>query len=154
MLVSAGGGAASSPMVATPAEQAAEVGGEARRTLVRAATAEAELRRKGAEIGPGTRATVLCHAVGFDSAMILLESVSKGKGARRAELAENNHSTLEILYFVLEAEDDQVEFELDGRQPTQRLSRGAEVLVPGGASYALRNLSRTTNAKLIAVVPQ
>lgn len=124
---------------------------EAHRTVIRAATAEAELRRDTSEIGPGARATVLCHEVGFDSAMILLEPAVRG---RKAELAEHNHSALEILYFVTEAEEEKVEFELDGRKPTQRLSSGAEVLVPAGASYALRNLSRTTAARLVAVVPQ
>jgi len=81
--------------------------------------------------------------------MILLEPAGQG---RRAELAEHNHSTLEILYFVTEAEDGQVEFQLEKHR--QRLSTGAEVLVPAGKTYALRNLSRTTNARLVAVVPQ
>lgn len=72
----------------------------------------------------------------------------------KVELAEDNNSPFEILYFVTEAEGDKLEFELNGQQPTQKLSLGAEILVPAGASYALRNLSRTTCARLVAVVPQ
>jgi len=92
---------------------------------------------------------LLCHETGFDAAMILLEPAAKG---RKAELAENNHSTLEILYFATQAEEGQVEFQLGGKK--QRISCGAEVLVPPGATYALRNLSKTTSARLVAVVPQ
>lgn len=121
---------------------------ETRRTIIRAATTEALLMQDSSKIGPGSRATLLCHEVGFDSVMILLEPAARGI---KPELSEVNHSDLEILYFVTEAEDDQVEFELDGR--LQRISCGAEVLVPPQQAYTLRNCSRTHNARLVAVVP-
>lgn len=126
-----------------------EVGG--RRWVVRKQTAERELRQSGSEIGAGTRATVLFHETGFDSAMISLERVVQGRTL--AELAERNHSTLEMLYFVVEAEDGKVEFELSGRGAKEVLSVGSEVLVPPGAVYTLRNLSRTSCARLVTVVP-
>lgn len=114
--------------------------------MVRAATAEVELAQERARIGVGTSATVLFHEPSFDSAMIALEP--------GAEMSEANNTALEMLYFVSEAEDQQVEFKLASTGSAQRLSKGSEAVVPAGATYALRNASAAQTAKLLAVVPR
>mmetsp|Transcript_46314 Transcript_46314/g.131608 ORF Transcript_46314/g.131608 Transcript_46314/m.131608 type:complete len:287 (+) Transcript_46314:91-951(+) len=139
---SAPSGDAASSQVASASQQ--------RRRVVRSATAFAELQRDSASIGPGARATVLFHESDFDTAMLLLEPAIVG---RIPELAERNGSTLAMLYFVVEAEDHKVEFRLGARGQVQQLSRGAEVLIPPGASYSLRNRSRSQRTVLITVVP-
>lgn len=115
--------------------------------VVRAAEAQRRLELPDSLIGAGTRATVLFHEPAFDSAMILLEPGG-------AEMAERNTSGLPMLYFVLECEDDQVEFEVEETGRRQRLTSMSEVLVPAEGAYALRNLSESRPAKLIAVVPR
>lgn len=117
------------------------------RKIVRGAEVDAELEKNSACIGPGTRATVLFHEPFFDAAVISL-------GIGGSEMEESNTTTSELLYFVSEAEDQQVEFELRGKGCSQRLSKGGEILIPVGAKYVLRNLSTHVNAKLIAIVPR
>jgi len=92
----------------------------------------------------------LFHEPEFDCAMILLEPCGRGPPT---EMSDKNDTSLAILYFITEAEDHKVEFEVDGGGLSQHLSRGAEAMVPPGAAYILRNLSRSTSAKLITVVP-
>ncbi|CAE8680217.1 unnamed protein product [Polarella glacialis] len=128
---------------AVDAETVAEIG----RHVVTRAEAETELFNDSSSIGGGTRATVLFHESTFDSAMISLD-------AGGAEMTESNSTSLEMLYCVVEAEDGQVEFELPDSGFKQRLSKGGEVMVPAGATYALRNLSSTAGAKLLAIVPR
>eukprot|EP00931_Biecheleriopsis_adriatica_P009086 TRINITY_DN110198_c0_g1_i1.p1 TRINITY_DN110198_c0_g1~~TRINITY_DN110198_c0_g1_i1.p1 ORF type:complete len:203 (-),score=44.71 TRINITY_DN110198_c0_g1_i1:40-648(-) len=117
------------------------------RHIARFSEVEDELRDANSDIGGGTKATVLFHEPCFDSAMISLE-------AGGSEMAESNDTTLEMLYCVVEAEAGQVEFELPDTNFKQHLSLGGEVLVPAGSSYILRNLSTTTRARLLAVVPR
>ncbi|CAK9003916.1 Uncharacterized protein SCF082_LOCUS7970 [Durusdinium trenchii] len=117
------------------------------RFLVPEEDVENELQKDSSVIGEGTRAAVLFHEPSFDTAAVLLEPGG-------TELVEQNSTDLEMLYFVTEAEDGQVEFELPETNFKQSLSRYAEVLVPARAEFALRNNSSTTRAKLHAVVPR
>ncbi|CAE7338430.1 unnamed protein product [Symbiodinium pilosum] len=119
----------------------------AQRYVVAAHEADAELQDDASIIGDGTRAAVLFHEQAFDAAMMQLE-------AGGSELTETNETDLEMLYFVTEAEDGQVEFQLPETGFMQKLSRGGEVLVPVGATFTLRNMSPTIPAKLLAVVPR
>jgi len=139
------------PAEAEPPRPTAVEADGTRRSLVRRRTLEAELRQDEAKIGMGIRATVLFHEAGFDCAMISLDRATRGRV--QVELSEHNHNTLEMLYYVVECEHQKVEFELPARGVIERLACGAEVVVPPGVSYVLRNLSRTTNAKLVTLVP-
>uniref|UniRef100_A0A7S4UHH7 Mif2/CENP-C cupin domain-containing protein n=1 Tax=Alexandrium monilatum TaxID=311494 RepID=A0A7S4UHH7_9DINO len=105
-----------------------------------------ELQQEHACIGQGTRATVLFHEPTYDSAMIRLDP--------GAELSETNSTNLDMLYFVCESEDNQVEFDLATAESCYRVSRGGEVRVPAGATYSLRNRSTEEKARLLAVVPR
>ncbi|CAE7748634.1 CDS5 [Symbiodinium sp. CCMP2592] len=117
------------------------------RYTVAAHEADAELQDDGSSIGEGARAAILFHEPFFDAAMVQLE-------AGGSEMAERNDTDLEMLYFVTEAEDGQVEFRLPETGFNQKLSRGGEVLVPAGAAFTLRNMSPAIPAKLLAVVPR
>eukprot|EP00435_Cladocopium_sp_Y103_P043713 s2915_g12.t1 len=117
------------------------------RFLVPREVVDEELQSPNSVIGEGARAAVLFHEPAFDTAAVLLEPGG-------TELAETNSTELEMLYFVTEAEDKQVEFELPETSFKQSLSRGGEVLVPPGAAFTLRNNSATTSAKLLAIVPR
>lgn len=117
------------------------------RFLVPREVVDEELQSANSVIGEGARAAVLFHEPAFDTAAVLLEPGG-------TELAETNSTELEMLYFVTEAEDKQVEFELPETSFKQSLSRGGEALVPPGASFTLRNNSATTSAKLLAIVPR
>lgn len=139
------------PAEAEPPRPTAVEADGTRRSLVRRRTLEAELRLDEAKIGMGIRATVLFHEAGFDCAMISLDRGMRGRV--QVELSEHNHNTVEMLYYVVECEHQKVEFELPARGVMERLACGAEVVVPPGVSYVLRNLSRTTNAKLVTLVP-
>lgn len=112
----------------------------------RGADMDALLENSWSAIGEGARATVLFHESSFDSALILLEPGG-------TELREKNVKSLELLYFVTEAEDGQVEFSLPSRGSSKRLSKGGEILVPADVEYVFRNNSRTSIAKIVAVVP-
>ncbi|CAE6954242.1 unnamed protein product [Symbiodinium natans] len=129
----------------TPAQQAGHAA--AGRYVVAAPEADAELQEDGSIIGEGTRVAILFHESSFDAAMLQLE-------AGGSEMSERNETDLEMLYFVTEAEDGQVEFHLPETGFKQTLSRGGEVLVPVGAAFTLRNMSPTIPAKLLAVVPR
>ncbi|OLP99693.1 hypothetical protein AK812_SmicGene17714 [Symbiodinium microadriaticum] len=117
------------------------------RYTVAAHEADAELQDDGSSIGEGARAAILFHEPFFDAAMVQLE-------AGGSEMTERNDTDLEMLYFVTEAEDGQVEFRLPETGFNQKLSRGGEVLVPAGAAFTLRNMSPAIPAKLLAVVPR
>lgn len=97
-------------------------------------------------IGHGTNATVLFHETAFDAAMIMLEPGG-------SELHERNGKSSALLYFITEAEEGQVEFKVPAHSIVKRVSKGGEILVPGNVAYSLRNHSRTTSAKVVAVVP-
>eukprot|EP00930_Biecheleria_cincta_P009000 TRINITY_DN110609_c0_g1_i1.p1 TRINITY_DN110609_c0_g1~~TRINITY_DN110609_c0_g1_i1.p1 ORF type:complete len:206 (-),score=37.17 TRINITY_DN110609_c0_g1_i1:157-693(-) len=145
---------ASPAMAAAAAPHAAAAGADAiaaveqpGRHVVTHREALTELATDDSAIGPGAHATVLFHEEHFDTAMI---SLAPGG----SEIVETNSTDLNMLYFVVEMEDGQVEFELHGRIEKQRLSRMGEVQIPAGASYTLRNLSRQTEARLMAIVPR
>ena len=117
------------------------------RCLVPEEVVDEELQQDTSIIGEGTRAAVLFHEPSFDTAAVLLEPGGK-------ELKETNSTELEMLYFVTEAEDNQVEFELPAKRFKQSLSRGGEVAVPAGEAFTLRNKSLGISAKLLAIVPR
>lgn len=68
-------------------------------------------------------------------------------------MRETNAKSIELLYYVADGEEGQVEFAVPELRIKKRLSIGGEILVPANASYLLRNNSRTTPAKVVAVVP-
>mmetsp|Transcript_1884 Transcript_1884/g.4287 ORF Transcript_1884/g.4287 Transcript_1884/m.4287 type:complete len:186 (+) Transcript_1884:139-696(+) len=115
--------------------------------VIRREETEEKLASPASAIGPGTRAAILFHEDCFDSAMIAI-------APNRCEMAETNTSDLAMLYFVTEAEDGKIEFELPDAGVSQMLSSGCEVLVPPHTAYALRNHSETQEARFMAVVPR
>jgi len=119
--------------------------------IVRADEVKSMLARENAKIGDTARGMVLFHERSFDAAHIMLDP--RGRRASPSEIAETNTSPLAMLYLLLEAEDEQVEFELQPAGGAKRLSKGGEALVPPGMKYALRNYSSTQSALLMAVVP-
>jgi len=138
--------------LAQMAEEAAAdaaAGDCSRRLLVRSGTMEAELRETPADIGTGARAAVIFHTDDFTSAVVALDPVPPDRDV--VEATETNHNSREVLFSVVQAEPGQVEFVLGGF--VERLGAGAEVMVPPGAAYAIRNFSRTTGARLLLVMP-
>lgn len=105
------------------------------------------MRHETASIGHGTRAAVLFHEAPFDSAVVELDPL--------AEFPQEINSTgTSLLYVVLAAQDNTVELELVQLRQYLKYSAGSDIIVPIGATYTLRNLSRRVPAKLIAVVPR
>lgn len=133
------------------AEPELQIASDADLGIVRAAEVKSMLARESAKIGDTARGMVLFHERSFDAAQIMLDP--RGRRASPSEIAEVNSSPLAMLYLLLEAEDEQVEFELQPAGGSKRLSKGGEALVPPGMKYTLRNYSATQSALLMAVVP-
>jgi len=117
------------------------------RTIVTAQEIEMDLQQESSTLGRGTRAMVLFAEEYFDSAIVVLEP-----GA--ADLQECNSCGTSMLYVVLEGEAEKVQLELPDLGELSCFSVGTDISIPAGASYAVRNLSRRVNAKLLAVVPR
>jgi hypothetical protein len=97
-------------------------------------------------LGSGSAAVVLFHEPTYDSAVISLDP-------NGITMEETNDGPLDIIYFVAQAEDGELELELDG-EARQRLSQASEVRVPRNSRYVLRNNSRSVPVLLLAVVPR
>jgi len=123
------------------------------RSIRRAEDINAELVERRLKMGNGAFMSVLFHEPDHDSAMILLEP--------NCRIREVNDDDRDILYIVVEAEYQQLEFRVSRPRgkpksvlvPTT-VSTGAELLVHAGQEYVIINRSRSKSARFMTIVPR